>query len=102
MADDKQTIFREYLDEVHKSIFKVTVNKLFSQLDVASNKVKELLSAGLKELAQKVEVNLSILWEDRGDTPEQLLAQSGTRTLMLEICRQVGFWQRAQELGAST
>jgi hypothetical protein len=101
VADNKQDIFRGYLDEVHKSIFRGTVNKLLSQLDVASNKVKELLSAGLKELAQKVEVSLSTLWEDRGDTTEQLIAQSETRALMLEISRQVGFWQRAQGLGAS-
>lgn len=97
-----QAMFRAYLQDVRDEIFEGCQNNLFTQLDSASESVEAQLDTAVMNLAQKVEVNLSVLWEGANDTPEQRMTRTRTKIDMLEISRQVLFWQQAaQGLGAS-
>jgi hypothetical protein len=97
-----QAMFRAFLQDVRDQIFEGCQNNLFAQLDSASENVEAQLDTALMNLAQKVEVNLSVLWEGANDTPEQRMTRTRTKIAMLEISRQVLFWQQAaQGLGAS-
>jgi hypothetical protein len=96
-----QAMFRRYLKDVRDEIFDGCQKNLFTQLESASENVADQLDAAFLNLAQKVEVNLSVLWEGANDTPEQRMARTRTKIAMLEISRQVDFWQQAaQGLGA--
>lgn len=79
-------------------MFEGCSGKLFSQLDNASAQVKDRLDDALEDLAQKVEVNMSILWEGASDTVEQRKARANTRKDMLELSTQISFWQQASQV----
>lgn len=64
-------------------------------LDTATDSIKDQLDEAFEELAKKIEVNLSVLWEGAKDTPEQQLARTETKKVMKELVGQVDLWRTA-------
>jgi hypothetical protein len=64
-------------------------------LDTATDDIADQLENALEELAKKMEVNLSVLWEGAKDTPEQQLARAETKKVMKELIGQVDLWRTA-------
>ncbi|KIM23722.1 hypothetical protein M408DRAFT_27677 [Serendipita vermifera MAFF 305830] len=87
----QKKVFRDLLKDLRNEIFVDCASNLFSQLEDVSIAVRDELDFALTKLAQKIEVNLSILWEGGGDTQKQRAARKD----MLEISRQITFWQAA-------
>ncbi|KAG8979124.1 hypothetical protein FRC05_009334 [Tulasnella sp. 425] len=72
-------------------------NILMSKLTLAAETVGKALDASLSELARKVEVLMSVLWEDINTTTEQMVIRSAAVEVMAEISQQIQFWIRAEE-----
>lgn len=72
-------------------------NILMSKLATAAETVGNVLDTSLSELARKVEVLMSVLWENINTTAEQLVVRSAAVEVMAEISQQIQFWIRAEE-----
>ncbi|KAG8902264.1 hypothetical protein FRC00_014089, partial [Tulasnella sp. 408] len=72
-------------------------NILMSKLAIAAETVGKALDDSLSELARKVEVLMSVLWENINTTAEQLVIRSAAVEVMAEISQQILFWIRAEE-----
>ncbi|KAG8902263.1 hypothetical protein FRC00_014088 [Tulasnella sp. 408] len=70
---------------------------LLSELDAAAETVGNALDASLSELARKVELLMSVLWENINSTAEQLVIRNAAVEVMAEISQQIQFWIRAEE-----
>jgi hypothetical protein len=66
-------------------------------LDEASQAVGQALDASLESLAQKVEVNLSVLWEGMREDPAQIRARKYVVDAVSEIQTQLRFWSLAAQ-----
>lgn len=66
-------------------------------MDEAAQAVGDALDAALESLAQKVEVNLSVLWEGMREDPGQIRARKHVVDAVSEIQRQLGFWTTAAQ-----
>ena len=55
----------------------------------------------LDELAKKVEVALSVLWDTASDSREQVMARRDTLERVVEILKQLGLWSQAAEIAAA-
>lgn len=66
-------------------------------MDEASQAVGQALDASLESLAQKVEVNLSVLWEGMREDPAQVRARKYVVDAVSEIQTQLRFWSLAAQ-----
>lgn len=93
-----QATFRRFLDDVRDEIFEGGTGNIFTLLDNAGESIGDKMEESLEALAQKVEVNLAVLWEQTDDSPEQKAARAETKIKMKEIISQVAFWRKADTL----
>ena len=66
-------------------------------MDEASQAIGKALDASLESLAQKVEVNLSVLWEGMREDPAQIRARKYVVDAVSEIQAQLRFWLSAAQ-----
>ncbi|KAG9018995.1 hypothetical protein FRB90_007375 [Tulasnella sp. 427] len=85
------------VQEARGDMFAGGSNILMSKLVAAAETVGNALDASLSELARKVEVLMSVLWEDINTTAEQLVVRSAAVEVIAEISQQIQFWIRAEE-----
>ncbi|KAG8929017.1 hypothetical protein FRC01_005056, partial [Tulasnella sp. 417] len=83
--------------DAREDMFAGGSNILMSKLTAAAETVGNALDASLSELARKVEVLMSVLWENINTTAEQLVVRSAAVEVMAEISQQIQFWIRAEE-----
>lgn len=91
----KQMTFRKFLDGVRGDAFEGSTSKIFGLLEVATDNIADQLDNAFEDLAKKMEVNLSVLWEGAKDTPEQQLARAETKKMMRQVMNQVDIWRTA-------
>lgn len=66
-------------------------------MDEAAQAVGTSLDSALENLAQKVEVNLSVLWEGMREDPAQVRARKHVVDVVSEILKQLEFWMTAAQ-----
>ncbi|CEL62681.1 hypothetical protein RSOLAG1IB_05037 [Rhizoctonia solani AG-1 IB] len=59
----QKKLFHDHIKASRGTIFSKGTNALFSKLDQAAEQIGVLLELGLNELAEKVEVSMSVLWD---------------------------------------
>jgi len=79
-------------------VFDDGADVLLDRLAKAAEAIGAALDRALSELAEKIEVNLSILWEGPRDHPDQVRARNETVEKVTEILGQVQLWTDAEQL----
>ncbi|CAE6359517.1 unnamed protein product [Rhizoctonia solani] len=59
----QKKLFHDHIEASRGTIFSKGTDALFSKLDQAAEQIGVLLELGLNELAEKVEVSMSVLWD---------------------------------------
>lgn len=75
---------------------------ILERLDNAAEAVGTALEDALGKLAQKVEVNLAVLWERTRDDPAQVTARTEMVSCVEQILSQVLLWIEAEKLKRET
>ncbi|KAF8076309.1 hypothetical protein FPV67DRAFT_1664591 [Lyophyllum atratum] len=92
-----QAYFRGFIDESKDEIFDDGADVLMDRLTKAAEAVGHTLDTALEQLAQKIEVNLSILWEGTDDDPTQARARQDIITIVTAVLEQIEFWTNAKQ-----
>ncbi|KAG6820103.1 hypothetical protein H0H93_005415 [Arthromyces matolae] len=93
----QKAYFHDFMDNTKDDIFDDGADIVMDRLTKAADAVGETLDTSLGELAQKIEVNLSVLWEGTRDDPAQVKARQDIMTIVKGVLDHVGFWATAQE-----
>ncbi|TFK28807.1 hypothetical protein FA15DRAFT_753191 [Coprinopsis marcescibilis] len=91
----QKDFFRNEIEENKSDIFEGGADALLSRLDSAAGSIGEALDNSLGDLAQKIEVNLAVLWEDVRDDPSQLEARTQLLDIATDVQDQVKLWLQA-------
>jgi len=67
------------------------------RLTKAAEAVGQALDEALSQLTQKIEVNLSILWEGTRDDPTQVRARKDIMTIVTSVLEQIHLWTTAEQ-----
>ncbi|CDO69419.1 hypothetical protein BN946_scf184791.g14 [Trametes cinnabarina] len=95
----QKAVLHDYISDVKSDVFTEAANMLLEGLSDAAEAVGEILKASVLELAQKIEVNMAILWEMRmGNDPQQEKARAEAMKMVKTVLRQVKLWNAAEEL----
>ncbi|RXW25223.1 hypothetical protein EST38_g555 [Candolleomyces aberdarensis] len=90
--------FRSYVEDNKEEIFEGGADVILDRLDASAKAVGEALETSLGDLAQKVEVNLSVLWEGVRDDPAQVRARKFVVDMVSEVQKQLRLWTEAANL----
>ncbi|KAK0206486.1 Dynamin family-domain-containing protein [Desarmillaria ectypa] len=90
--------FRDFISEVRQDLFEDGADVIIERLVNAASVIGDGLALSLGELAQKIEVNLAVLWEGAGDDPQQVYAHRAIIAEVENILRQVELWEDAEKL----
>ncbi|KAJ2931653.1 hypothetical protein H1R20_g5445, partial [Candolleomyces eurysporus] len=93
--NDFQAFFRGYVEDNKEEIFEGGADVILDRLDESAKAVGEALETSLGDLAQKVEVNLSVLWEGVRDDPAQVRARKFVVDMVSEVQKQLRLWTEA-------
>ncbi|GLB33731.1 putative dynamin family protein [Lyophyllum shimeji] len=93
----QKAYFRSFIEEVKDEIFDDGADVLMDRLTKAAEAVGKALDEALGQLAQKIEVNLSILWEGTRDDPTQVRARKDIMTIVTCVLEQIHFWTTAEQ-----
>ncbi|KAJ3495225.1 hypothetical protein NMY22_g19965 [Coprinellus aureogranulatus] len=94
-AQRRKTLFREYVDLNKVEIFVQGPDVIMKGVDQAAGSVGVMLDYALGDLAQKVEANLSTLWEVYQDDPAQIEARRKVSNLATHTREQANLWLEA-------
>ncbi|KAJ7781316.1 hypothetical protein B0H16DRAFT_1671621 [Mycena metata] len=72
----QKAVFRDFIKDSKDEIFEDSAEVILERLDNAADAIGRTLTVALENLAQKVEVNLAVLWEGVRADPEQVKARS--------------------------
>ncbi|KAF7352854.1 Nuclear GTPase SLIP-GC [Mycena venus] len=89
--------FHSYIVDCKEEMFEQGANVIIERLDGAADAVGETLKAALDNLAQKIEVNLAVLWEGVRDDPTQVKARSEVVTEVNRVLQQLQFFSAAEK-----
>ncbi|KAL9712639.1 hypothetical protein Ac2012v2_003876 [Leucoagaricus gongylophorus] len=93
----QKAVFHDYVADHKDDIFESGADVILEQLDSIANAVGGQLENALEELSKQVEVNVSILWEDVQDGPDQIRARQDVLECASMVIRQVELWTAATE-----
>lgn len=77
-------------------MFSSGAETLLERLGTAADDTGDLLEAGLWDLTQKIEVGLSLLWEDPSHDPSQVRARREAVYFLNVVAGQVALWTEAE------
>ncbi|KAL5632722.1 hypothetical protein ACGC1H_005617 [Rhizoctonia solani] len=93
----QKQLFHDYVEASRETIFSKGTENLFKKLDQAAELTGVLLELGLSELAEKIEVNMSVLW----DIPRASNAEARKRRNLIQhinnMLHQLGLWLAASK-----
>ncbi|KAJ7700013.1 hypothetical protein B0H17DRAFT_274436 [Mycena rosella] len=89
--------FRSYISDCKDDIFEDSVDVIMARLTDAAEAIGKTLNVAMDELAQKVEVNLAVLWEGVQDDPTQAKARSEVVTEVDRVLQQLQFIAAAEK-----
>ncbi|KAL0573914.1 hypothetical protein V5O48_008034 [Marasmius crinis-equi] len=89
--------FHNQVNEMKDDIFDDGVEAVMGRLEKAAETVGKALEESFEELAVKIEVDLSVLWEGVSNhDPQQVMARSQMVDLASEVLQQITFWNEAE------
>ncbi|KAJ6539274.1 hypothetical protein B0H19DRAFT_1178148 [Mycena capillaripes] len=89
--------FHSYISGCKDDIFGGGADLIIDRLDDAAEAIGQTLTVALENLAQKVEVNLAVLWEGVRDDPAQVKARSEVVTQVNEVLGQLQLFAAAEK-----
>ncbi|KAF9263480.1 hypothetical protein L218DRAFT_979928 [Marasmius fiardii PR-910] len=94
----QKDFFRQYVADRKNEMFGDGAEVVMERLVEAAGAVGKALEPSFEELAVKIEVALSVLWESVSNhDPQQILARNRLVELSSEVIRQIGFWNEAEK-----
>ncbi|KAG1806924.1 uncharacterized protein HD556DRAFT_1325273 [Suillus plorans] len=90
----QKTVFHDYVDTRRHVVFDGGAEVLLGRLSAAAEAVGEALNESLRELAEKVEVSISVLWEG---IPDDLRVRSQIIQTVSQMLAQLDMWSQAAE-----
>ncbi|KAG1892548.1 hypothetical protein F4604DRAFT_1699937 [Suillus subluteus] len=88
--DKRFAVFHNYIDGHKHDI-------LMGRLSTAAEIIGKALNESLRELAEKIEVSLAVLWEDTRDVPDQVRARLQIIQSVSKLLDQLDMWSKAAE-----
>jgi hypothetical protein len=92
-----QASFRSFLSDCKDDIFEDGSEVIMTRLSTAAENVGHALDDALGQLAEKIEVNLAVLWEGTRDDPEQAIARKRIVDVVATIKGQIDIWVEAEK-----
>ncbi|KII94798.1 hypothetical protein PLICRDRAFT_86263 [Plicaturopsis crispa FD-325 SS-3] len=93
----QKALFHNYVNDCKDEVFNGGAEVLLGRLAGAAEAVGDALETALTELAQKIEVNLAVLWEGPRDDPAQVKARAQIVESVSEIISQTEMWTTAEQ-----
>ncbi|KAG6872791.1 hypothetical protein C0995_006520 [Termitomyces sp. Mi166 len=93
----QKTYFRGFINSRKDEIFDDGADVVMDRLTKAADAVGNALDGALGQLAQKIEVNLSVLWEGTRDDPAQVQACTEITAIVKTVLEHVEYWIIAQK-----
>ncbi|KAG1886363.1 uncharacterized protein F5891DRAFT_1120509 [Suillus fuscotomentosus] len=90
----QKTVFRDYVNTHRHVVFDGGAEVLLGRLSAAAEAVGKALNESLRELAEKVEVSISVLWEG---IPDDLRVRSQIIQTVSQMLAQLDMWSQAAE-----
>lgn len=90
----QKTLFRDYVNTHRHVVFDGGAEVLLGRLSAAAEAVGKALNESLRELAEKVEVSISVLWEG---IPDDLRVRSQIIQTVSQMLAQLDMWSQAAE-----
>ncbi|KAJ7179922.1 hypothetical protein C8R43DRAFT_870220 [Mycena crocata] len=81
--------FRSYISDCKDDIFENSADVILDRLNAAAEAVGKTLESAMDNLAQKIEVNLAVLWESVEDNQTQVKVRSEVVTEVDHVLEQV-------------
>ncbi|KAG1761260.1 hypothetical protein EDD22DRAFT_954174 [Suillus occidentalis] len=92
-----QAVFHNYIDGHKHNVFNGGAEVLMGRLSNAAETIGKALNESLRELAEKIEVSLAVLWEGTQDVPDQTRARLQIIKSVSELLDQLVMWSKAAE-----
>ncbi|KAG2146754.1 hypothetical protein DEU56DRAFT_786239 [Suillus clintonianus] len=93
----QKTVFHNYVDGHKHDVFDGGAEVLMGRLSAAAETIGKALNETLRELAEKIEVSLAVLWEGTRDAPDQVRARLQIVQSVSELLKQLAMWSTAAE-----
>ncbi|KAF9452482.1 hypothetical protein P691DRAFT_697145, partial [Macrolepiota fuliginosa MF-IS2] len=91
----QKDVFRQYVNDQKNEMFEGGAQVIMDRLVAIANAIGEDLETALEELAKKIEVNISVLWEGARDEPGQVKARQEVLDCVSAVLHQIGHWTGA-------
>lgn len=98
----EKAVFHEYVDNIKDKIFKDAAGVLMDRLSSAAETVGKTLEEASRELAEKIEVSIAVLWESPWVDPEQIEIRKDVVSAVNGLLEKVQLWQDADSKRQST
>jgi hypothetical protein len=93
----QKAVFHNYIDGHKHDVFDGGAEVLMGRLSTAAETIGKALNGSLRELAEKIEVSLAVLWEGTRDVPDQIRARLQIIRSVSEVLDQLVMWSKAAE-----
>ncbi|KAJ7937120.1 hypothetical protein B0H13DRAFT_2226534 [Mycena leptocephala] len=93
----QKDVFRTYVSDCKDDIFEDGADVILDRLTDAADAIGKTLTAALDNLAQKIEVNMAVLWEGVRDDPAQVKTRSEVVTQVNEVLGQLQLFAAAEK-----
>ncbi|KAG2348817.1 hypothetical protein BDR05DRAFT_873352 [Suillus weaverae] len=93
----QKAVFHNYVDGHKHDVFDGGAEVLMGRLSTAAETIGKALNESLREVAEKIEVSLAVLWEGTQDAPGQVRARSQIIQSVSELLDQLIMWSKAAE-----
>ncbi|KAF8310147.1 hypothetical protein DL93DRAFT_2062306 [Clavulina sp. PMI_390] len=97
----QKAVFHTFVDDHKHEIFTGGADIVMGRLNAAADAVGIALTEKLFELAEKVEVSISVLWEGGEEDPAQIRVRRAVVDHINEIIDQASIWLEAERLHAT-
>ncbi|CAE6530132.1 unnamed protein product [Rhizoctonia solani] len=98
----QKKLFHDYVETTRGTIFSKGTETLFSKLDQAAELTGVLLELGLSELAEKIEVNMSVLWDIPRAGNDEAKKRRNLIQHIDDMLHQLELWLEASRAGSVT
>ncbi|KAK1224421.1 hypothetical protein PQX77_012717 [Marasmius sp. AFHP31] len=93
----QKDFFHKHVDDCKHDVFEDGVDTVMERLEQAAEAVGKALEERFEELAVKIEVDLSVLWESVSThDPQQVLARTQMVDLASEVLKEISLWNEAE------
>ncbi|KAG2135905.1 uncharacterized protein EDB93DRAFT_1303704 [Suillus bovinus] len=93
----QKAVFHDYVYGHKQNVFNGGAEVLMGRLSAAAETIGKALKESLRELAEKIEVSLAVLWEGTQDVPDQVRARLQIIQSVSKLLDQLDMWSKAAE-----